>query len=144
MNGCLTYNTFSIRSEKAVLGGKESQNKIRNLNITITSSCSYTELQCWEFHEMSCMKQSSLFQTPRIKWIALWEELGGSHKLEEVLARKLGYSKLKAVSDIINGSDVKIYNRSDVPVCHLITTSDVEGAFNKIWPFFPRKYIHFK
>ena len=46
MNGCLTYNTFSIRSEKAVLGGKESQNKIRNLNITITSSCSYTELQC--------------------------------------------------------------------------------------------------
>ena len=53
-----------------------------------------------------------------------------------VLARKLGYSKMKAESDIINGSDAKIYKRSGVSrafhvqVCHLITTFDDQKVFN--------------
>jgi len=38
MNGCLTYNTCSIRVEQAVLGEKETHNKILHLNITATPS----------------------------------------------------------------------------------------------------------
>ena len=58
-----------------------------------------------------------------------------------VLARKLGYSKMKAVSD------VKIYKRSDVrhashvQVRHLTTTFDDEKVYNSLWPFFPKKTI---